>query len=514
LKDSFLILLLVLTISACKEPEKTISINPLEINPTYSNKVPESNLEKKVESIPNTENKPKITIDQNDTLIQVIDTNLDLDSHDEQILVVKNNLSVNSKIRVIIADFDDILDSYTISWEAATVSDNVNSFSISLKDITGDHNLEILCSGSNLDGKESLNIYRRTPSPGGIKIHFSEILNLLADGSIEIRETQRSQAYQTGISDGISFQILVTSTDPNAENILDLKQETYFWQNHDSIYKLISVDKIPGKEIADTKLRKLYRSNREYFKNFLNGPWMLSNSDNDLSYNNSIVYFDTKNEQVIFSNKDYQEIYIWETSSKTLSNTLLLVCKNDLVPFLDVSLSVKVIDINNINLRFKDNSVRNSRNTVNQSWTGTYFKLSPKIQRDLIRDYRSTPGDTDIPNLVGYYKSDIGSEIFFNNPNFNLKDKGELISGGFYLVNNGLKIAEFRILDKNMLVKKTLVYKYDFFTETNDIEIIRTLILIPGELTIKGFTPSGDQFIRYTQIEQIEKENTTTSTSK
>ncbi len=514
MKYSFIILLFVLTISTCKKVENPINVNSLEINPTYNHQIPESNLNKQVESTPNTGSKPKITIDQRDTLIQVIDTNLDLDSHDEQILIVKNNLSINSKIRIIIADFDDILNSYSISWKATTGSDNVNSFSISLKDITGDHNLEILCSGSNLEGKESLNIYRRTPSAGGIKIHFSEILNLTADGSIEIKETKRSQAYQTGISDGISFQVIVTSTDMNAENILDLKKETYFWQNQDSIYKLISIDKIPGKEIANTKLKKLYRSNRDYFKNFLNGPWMLSNSDNNLSYNNSIVYFDTKNKQVIFSNKDFQEIYIWETSSKTLSNTLLLVCKNDLVPFLDVSLSVKVVDINNINLRFKDNSMRNSRNTVNQSWTGTYFKLSPKIQRDLIRDYRSSPNDTDIPILAGYYKSDTGVELFFNNPNFNMKDKGELISGGFYLVNNGLKIAEFRILDKNMLVKKTLVYKYDFFTEKNDIEIIRTLILIPGKISIKGFTPSGDQFVRYTQIEQIEKNNTNTNISK
>jgi hypothetical protein len=29
--------------------------------------------------------------------------------------------------------------------------------------------------------------------------------------------------------------------------------------------------------------------------------------------------------------------------------------------------------------------------------------------------------------------------------------------------------------------------------------------MIPGELTIKGFIPSGEKFVRYIQIEQIEK---------
>ncbi len=510
-----LLLIAVFFIFSCDPPPGTEQTpKPVEINPIYNNDVPNTVGNKKIDTLKNSENKPKITIDTNDTLIKVIDTNLDLDTHDEQILIVKNKISTNSNIRVIVADFDDILDSYSTSWEAETASNNVNSFSISLKDMTGDHNLEIICSGSNLDGKETLNIYRRTPSSGGIKLHFSEILNLAADGSIEIKEIQRSQAYQTGISDGISFQIIVTSTDTESENILDLKKETYFWQNQGSIYKLISVEKLPGKEIADSKLRTLYRSNREYFKKFLSGPWMLANSDNNLSYNNSIVYFDTENKQVIFSNRDFQEIYIWESSSKTLSNTLLITCKNDLVPFLNVSLSVRVLDLNNINLRFKDNSVRNSRNTVNQAWTGTYFKLSTKIQRNLIKDYRSSPKDTDIPVLSGYYKSDTGAEMFFNAPDFSLVDKGKKVTGGFYLVNNGLKIAEFRILDKNKLVKDTLVYKYDFLTETNDIEIIRTLILIPGELTIQGFVPSGEQFSRYTQIEQIEKKDSDAAINK
>jgi len=509
-----LLIFSVFLVFACNTPETHKSSRPLEINPIFNKQNANADFEKKIESVKHTENKPKITIDSNQTLIKVIDTNLDLDTHEEQILIVKNNTSVDSKIRVLVADFDNIIDSYSISWEAETASNNITSFSISLKDVTGDHNLELICSGSDMEGKETLNIYRRTPADGGIKLHFSEILNLTADGSIEIKENHRSQAYQTGISDGISFQVIVTSTDTDSDNILDLKQETYFWQNQESIYKLISVDKLPGKEIADSKLRTLYRSNREYFKNFLAGPWMLANSDNNLSYNNSIVYFDTENEQIIFSNIDFQEIYVWESSSKTLSNTLLIACKNDLVPFLDVSLSVRVLDINNINLRFKDNSTRNSRNTTNQAWTGTYFKLSPKIQRDLIRDYRSTPGDSTIPILSGYYKSDTGAEIFFNTSNFKLMEKGEQITGGFYLVNNGLKIAEFKILDKNKILKKTLVYKYDFFKESNDIEIIRTLILIPGELTIQGFVPSGEQFTRYTQIEQIEKDDSNTNFNK
>ena len=61
------------------------------------------------------------------------------------------------------------------------------------------------------------------------------------------------------------------------------------------------------------------------------------------------------------------------------------------------------------------------------------------------------------------------------------------------------------MLDNNNLVENILTYKYDYFEEINEIEIIRTIILIPGELTIKGFIPSGEQFTRFIQIEQIER---------
>jgi len=248
----------------------------------------------------------------------------------------------------------------------------------------------------------------------------------------------------------------------------------------------------------------LFRSDRNYFKSFLNGPWMFSEYENNLSYNNPIVYFDTDKNQIIFSNNDFFEIYIWESSSKTLSNTLQINCKNELVSFLDVTISVKVLDINNISIKFKDNSIRNNRNSETQVWTGNYFKLNEDIQRELIGDFRSISTESEIPSLYGYYRSDTGDEISFNSPNFTLKTGDSILHGGYYLFDNGLKIAEFKILDKNNLIEDVLTYKYDYFEEVNEIEIIRTIILIPGSLTIEGFLPSGEHFIRFIQIEQKE----------
>lgn len=506
MKYSHIIIILVVFLTSCNETINNDNFKPSEIKPVYNEKL---TLEESGESSINANHinySPKVTLNQEDFIIDIIDTNLDLDSHDEQILIVKNSSNNNSLVRILVADFDDVLNSYSVSWEGLTGSDNIRSLSISLKDITGDHNLEIVCSGTDLDGKETLNIFRRTPSQGGIIIHYTEILNLKVDGNIEIKEEKRTQSYQTGISDGISFPVIVTTSDITSNNILDLIEETYFWINHEAAYKLISKEKIAGIEIENSKLRDLYRNGRDYFSSFLNGPWMLSSSDNNLSYTNPIVYFNTDMKQIIFSNDDFLEIYIWESSNKTLSNTLQITCKNELVPFLDVSISVKVLDLNTISINFKDNSIRNNRNSENEVWKGNYFKLNTDVQKDLIAEFRSVSKESQVPLLSGYYKSDTGDEIRFNSPRFTLKSGGTLHTGGFYLFNNGLKIAEFKMLDKNNIVEKTLTYKYDYFEENNDIEIIRTIILIPGTLTIKGFIPSGENFNRYIQIEQIESE--------
>ena len=280
----FLILLTFLIIlTGCRQNSTTETTKPLEINPVYKSVTAQNEVIKTIVTSTDSERIPKVTLNPNDILIDLIDTNLDLDSHDEQILIVKDNSVTGSPVRVLVADFDYILNSYSISWESETNSDNVRSFLINLTDITGDHNLEIVCSGTDLDGKETLNIYRRTHSEGGLVLNFSEIINLKIDGNIEIKEEKRTQAYQTGISGGVSFPIIVTTTDPLSDNILDLIQKTYFWRNPEALYKLISEDKIPGDEIENIKLRELYRKDRDYFKTFLKGPWMLSASDSNLS---------------------------------------------------------------------------------------------------------------------------------------------------------------------------------------------------------------------------------------
>ena len=89
-----LLVILLIVFSACQESATTDIDKPLEINPVYNSDISKINDTKYIENISISENTPKVTLNPNDILIDLIDTNLDLDRHDEQILIVKNN-SVN-----------------------------------------------------------------------------------------------------------------------------------------------------------------------------------------------------------------------------------------------------------------------------------------------------------------------------------------------------------------------------------------------------------------------------------
>ncbi len=125
-KHIFLMLVFFLILS-CHQSGKNETNKAIEIDPVNNTNISKS------ENIRDDKNpdieklNPKITINPNDSIINIIDTNLDLDSHDEQILIVKNNSVNDSPLRILVADFDDVLDSYSLSWEGVTESNNIPS---------------------------------------------------------------------------------------------------------------------------------------------------------------------------------------------------------------------------------------------------------------------------------------------------------------------------------------------------------------------------------------------------
>ncbi len=448
---------------------------------------------------------PKVPMDTGQFVVTIIQTNLDLDTEDEQILVHKISKGEDSPIIVAVVDFDSIRNKYVISWEYETKATNVRSFNLSLLDVTGDHNLEIICSGSYGNDTQTLDILQRSQqiSQYGL-LKYKPILSLKENGNIEIQQEPRSQSYKTGISNGKSFPVTATVNSSEKDNSFDIIRKTYYWRNDEDKYSLINTENIPGRQIEDSRLRKILAGTKKNFEEFLSSMWVLSSRDEGNT--GPLVLFELDKRRITFYGNDIQEIYRWESSTKTLYNTLIINCRNDIVPYLKITLYIRISDMNTINLIYKDDSMRNTKKATNKNWSGKYIKTDRTLEDFLFTrqdDNSSLGNDT---HLTGYYKSDNGDELYFDPPKFELKKGGKVYHGGVYLYNIGVDILQLKFIDEDQRVSRTETYKYDFLVNKTELEIVRTLVLIPGSINVNGFSPTGEPFVRYEQIEQLEPE--------
>ncbi len=449
--------------------------------------------------------KLKVPIDPGTFLVTVVQTNLDLDAEDEQIVVYKKSKGDNAPITVAVVDFDTIRNKYVISWEHETDATNVRSFNLSLIDVTGDHNLEIVCSGSDGNSNQTLNIYKRSTQiqEYGL-LSFQPILSLKEKGNIEIQEEQRSQAYKTGVSNGKSFPVIATINSSSTGKRFDLTKKTYFWRNEEGKYQLINTEIIPGKEIENKKLRKLLNGTKVSFETFLSSMWMYSSSGKNNNSSGPIVLFNPALKRITFYNNDVEEVYRWESSTKTLYNTLIINCRNDIVPYLRVTLFIRVVDLNTIKLVYKDDNIRNTKKATNKSWSGKYLKTDQTTENYLFAPVSSDDSNSESIHLTGYYKSGTDDELFFAPPLFELKTPEGDFHGGFYLYNIGVDILQLKYINSEQKVYKIQTFKYDFLVKKSSLEIDRSLVLIPGSIDVRGFIPSGQPYKRYEQIEKLE----------
>ncbi len=222
---------------------------------------------------------PKVPLDPGEKLLQVLNVNLDLDITDEQILILKKKGEVEAPITIVVVDFDSVRNSYSRTWESSTGATNIRTFTVTLKDLVGDHNLEIVCQGTNNQRELTLDVFRKAPSPTGLDLYFTAICQIVSDGSIEIQEIERSEGYRRGQKNGPSFPVFSYTQDRESENPLDLIKHSYYWQYQQNRHVHTSLEKLPGRVVEETQLVELFASTQvDSIEKYLAGPWNLSGS--------------------------------------------------------------------------------------------------------------------------------------------------------------------------------------------------------------------------------------------
>ncbi len=442
---------------------------------------------------------PKVDTISRDVLLEVLDVNLDFDRSDEQIVVMKEKTEAFSPIEIVVIDFDVVRNSYEISWREETQATNIRNFTIALEDIVGDHNLEIICFGNDESNSRTLDVYRKTHAPSGVGLFYKSICSIISNGTIEIAKQDRAQAYKQGQKNGISFPIVSYSQDPDSENILDLIKREYYWKYQDQQYVLGKEEKIPGKKIEEKKLETLFIQPVEAYEDFLEGLWFKTEIKEEKEM--EIISFDREKRRITFFEDDVQEVYFWKSSHKTrIPNSFYLSAQNESVPFIEKVISIQVSSLDSVRVFVQDNDFKKS----DFSWDGSYSKLPDDFVHSLV-DPSSSQKMITGSDLYGTYTGDEQNEITFDFPYFQTRDGNEKKQGGYsiYTVDE-VTVLELKFFKKTGLVDYSERYSITYEKEINEDTILHHCILVPGKITVKGFTSFDEPDIRLEQVEIIE----------
>ena len=431
---------------------------------------------------------PKIAITKDYSLLDIRTENLDLDRSDEQILLVERISDNETELWVV--DYDNIKDMYFVSYKHELSAAKLRRYQIVTEDLVGDHIPEILCFGTDTDKTQSLDVFRKSAHPTGIGLYYSPIFRHEIQGTIEILRKNREQSYREGLSNGKSFSIETYIQDSESQDYNDLIRSSYFFRYQTNSYVLVDTEKISGDKVDEEKLRLLYTKGPAEYQAFLNGPWF--KTDQKTNSNDPIlVDFDNRQKRITYYENGSQEILIWSSSSKPLYNRLVIYGLNELIPdLMSRIITVAVSDMDTINIYGAE------------PWRGTYSRYTESLQKEYLQRYHS---DYSPPELSGMYIDTEGGSIQFSKYTFVMQEGDKVLKGGYAFYLKGNPILALKIVSERGILLEDRVYKYDFFEESKENKVIRTLVLFPGRMSITGFVPANiDGYSQYQQIETIE----------
>jgi hypothetical protein len=278
-------------------------------------------------------------------------------------------------------------------------------------------------------GEHTLTIFRKLPPvPGtGEDLFFNKIAEIRIDGSITVKETERTQAYQMGMTRGQSFTIAAYGRDDNSANIMDQVEITYAFNAANGLYEQTRVNRIPGTQIAQRRLRELL-GNTGAFEEFITGLWYYVSPEGTLD-KRQFIYFDPGSRELIFYADETQQVFTWQSSNATRYG-IYIASQNISVTTLRRTVDIELESLDSIRVRvFEDVRLKIK---VEAPWNGSYRKAGPM-------DVRASAAPEEPPfHIDAVYDSAIGRIRFGSDGAYELAAGGTLKEGkyAFFKLNN------------------------------------------------------------------------------
>ncbi len=423
----------------------------------------------------------------NEVILSVASFNMDQEEGEEQVLTVRKTDRADGRLSIVVADYVDSKKAWVRSWEGDTLSTKLTTFSIQAKDLVGDHNHSIICTGMDDEGDQTITVFRRIP--GGLA--YSQILSLAAD-SIAIGEGDRSEGYQLGQTNGESWPIYAYTRDKDSQNLLDQVKDKYTWDGRKGQYAKAGSERIPGAQVERDTVSKILTGSEKDFESFLQGVWYESGKA-PFDPGTRLVSFDKDTGSISFFRTDAQEVFRW-TESHSTRYGLYVRCQNDSVQDLVRLMDIELTGSDLVSIRvFEDLQMKMD---PEDRWDGSFRRLP----RDMpaARGATSAGGSAAAGAAVGLakptlklegpYRARGGVELNFAAPRYSLKSAAlPSESGSFELYSLGGETALDLIATKSdglPAARKT--YKASYAETRVGKDLVRSLKLSPAKAAIDG----------------------------
>ena len=406
----------------------------------------------------------RVALAEGEVIVSILNGMFDGSPSEQQFVAYRNLLEIESPIYLTFIDYDEGSKSYKRLWSAPTAATRPGTISLYTQDLLGDRSLCILLFGMNGFGEHTLTIFRKNPaqtrqSPARNEL-FNKIAELRIDGTITVKETDRSQAYQLGFGQGQSFTIAAYGRDFESSNILDQVEIVHAFNRGNGLYEQTSMTRIPGTQVEQRRVRELL-GNSKAFEEFISGLWYHLTPQGTIN-KHQYIYFDPPGREIIFYGDETQQVFIWQNSTATRYG-LYISSQNISVTTLRRSIDLELESLDSIKVRVKED-VR-LKIGVNTPWDGSYRKAGP------LENQAQKPPAIRNAFIDAWYDGSIGRIRFFPNGTYELSAGGALKQGKYtFFGHNDQEMLELRSESASGPVRETYLVQAESSAEQSSGE--------------------------------------------
>ena len=445
----------------------------------------------------------RVPLDEGEVIVTVLNGDFDAGPFEKQFVAYRNLLEIDSPIYLTYIDYDENSRSYKRLWSAPSAATLPGTINLYTMDLLGDRSICVLLSGVNGLGEHTLTIFRKNPSqPREIaalgRELFSKIAELRIDGTITIKEVERSQAYQMGFGRGVSFTIAGYGRDFESSNILDQVEIVYTYNTGNGLYEQSSRTRIPGAQVEQRRVREIL-GNYKAFEEFISGLWYLLTPQGTIN-KNQYIYFNPQGREIIFYGDETEQVFNWQGSTATRYG-LYISSQNISISTLKRSVDIELETLESIRVRVIED-VR-LKIGVNAPWDGSYRKAGP------LEHQIQLPKNGGNAFIDAWYDGSIGKIRFQSDGAYELNKRGNIRQGqyAFFTINENefleLRTSESRSGESRQEdASETLRETYLVEANPNSAESRKTLTLLRVRIGTRGVEKLHEEAILLTLVSE------------